>query len=170
MRKCLVLLSIAFCFLLFGCGAKTNGNADSNQDEMLENIENAIYEVLGEDCKKMSQHELVATITYGHEDGTGDGILYHMIKSTYFEADPTAVTGFNSDAVGVLFNPEFVDSSKEMKIQEWAGCLYRCNGKSFLCFTESPEMTYVLEYNAEEIPDSEILKMAESATPYESEK
>lgn len=169
MRKYLVLLSVILCLLLLGCGAETKENSSPDPDKMLENIENAIYEVLGEDCKKMSQHELVATITYGHEDGTGDGILYHMIKSTYFEADPTAVTGFNSDAVGVLFNPEFVDSSKEMKIQEWAGCLYRCNGKSFLCFTESPEMTYVLEYNAEEIPDSEILKMAESATPYESE-
>lgn len=170
MRKHLIPLFIVFCFLLVGCGAETKGNAEPDQDKVLENIENAMYEVLGDDLQKLTAHELVATIKYGHEDGTGDGILYHMIKTTYYEADPADVTGFNTDAVGVLFNPELADSCEEMKIQEWAGCLYRYNGKSFLCFTESPEMTYVLEYNAEEIPDSEILKMAESATPYEGEK
>lgn len=137
---------------------------------MIEKIENAMYEVLGDDLKKMSQHELIATIEYGMKDGTGDGIQYRMIKSTYFEEDPSEITGFNETAVGVLFDVASVDSSEEMKINEWDARLYRIDGKSYLCFTVSPEMTYVLEYNAEEVADEEIIKMAESAKAMDEDK
>lgn len=167
MRKSLVLIALVGCVLFCGCGKVNATNEKTEQEQMAENIERAMYEVLGDDLKKMSEHELVATMTYGWEDGTGDGILYHMIKSTYYEADPAEVTGFNTDAVGVLFDTEGADSCEEMKINEWAACRYRLNGKSFLCFTVDPEMTYVLEYNAEEVTDEEIIKMAESAAPIE---
>ena len=76
-------------------------------------------------------------------------------------------TRTNENAVGVLFDVASADSSEEMQINEWAACRYRVNEKSFLCFTYSTEMTYVLEYNAEEVSDEEIIKMAESAAPME---
>jgi len=167
MRTKLFIIMLMLLFTLVGCGStKTD---EPNADEMIQKIENAMYEVLGDDLKKVSQHELVATIEYAMKDGTGDGIQYHMIKSTYFEGDPAEVTGFNENAVGVLFDVVSVDSSEEMQINEWAACRYRVNGKSFLCFTYSPEMTYVLEYNAEEVSDEEIVKMAESAAPMDEE-
>jgi len=167
MRKKLFIIVLALMFTLVGCGS-TKQNEPS-PDEMIEKIENAMYEVLGDDLKKISQHELVATIKYTMKDGTGDGIQYHMIKSTYFEGDASEVIGFNESAVGVLFDLASVDSSEEMQINEWAACRYRINGKSFLCFTYSPEMTYVLEYNEEEVSDEEIIKMAESAEPMDKE-
>lgn len=34
-------------------------------------------------------------------------------------------------------------------------------------WTDSPEVSYVLEYNPQTISDEEIIKMAESAEPYE---
>ena len=165
MRKYFSIIMLILIFVLAGCGsAKTN---EPNADEMIEKIENAMYEVLGDDLKKLSQHELIATMTYAMKDGTGDGIQYHMIKSTYFEEDPSEITGFNENAVGVLFDVASVDSSEDMQINEWAARRYRVNGKSFLCFTYSTEMTYVLEYNANEVSDEEIIKMAESAEPME---
>ena len=60
-------------------------------------------------------------------------------------------------------------------IQDWPGALYKkddtaflCPGlgfPAFLCWTYSPEVTYVLEYTPSKIDDSEIIKMAESAEP-----
>ena len=165
MRKYFSIIMLTLIFILAGCGStKTE---EPNADEMIEKIENAMYEVLGDDLKKISQHELIATMTYAMKDGTGDGIHYHMIKSTYFEEDTSVTNGFNESAVGVLFDVASVDSSEKMQINEWAACRYRVNGKSFLCFTYSAEMTYVLEYNAEEVSDEEIIKMAESAAPME---
>lgn len=167
MRKRLLVIAMILVMTLVGCSTAETEEAEA--DQMLEKIENAMYEVLGDDLKKLSRHELVATIEYGMKDGTGDGIQYRMIKSTYFEQDLSEITGFNEDAVGVLFDVTSADSVEEMQINDWAACRYRINGKSYLCFTESPEMTYVLEYNANEVSDEEILKMAESAKPVDGE-
>ena len=48
-------------------------------------------------------------------------------------------------------------------IQDWPGALYNKDDTAFLCWTYSPEVTYVLEYTPSKIDDSEIIKMAESA-------
>ena len=167
MKKRLLMFVLAVSLLLVGCGAAKPEKELSEPEQMVENIENAMYEVLGDDLKKLSQHELVATMKYGFKDGTGDGIQYHMIKSTYFEADPAEVTGFNTDAIGVLFDPASAESVEEMPIKDWPGRRYRVGDKTFLCFTYDAEMTYVLEYNPEEVADEEIIKMAESAEPME---
>lgn len=50
-------------------------------------------------------------------------------------------------------------------IQDWPGALYKKDDTAFLCWTYSPEVTYVLEYTPSKIDDSEIIKMAESAEP-----
>ena len=58
-----------------------------------------------------------------------------------------------------------MDSCEEMMIQDWPGALYEKDDTAFLCWTYSPEVTYVLEYTPSKIDDSEIIKMAESAEP-----
>ena len=58
-----------------------------------------------------------------------------------------------------------MDSCEEMTIQDWPGALYKKDDTAFLCWTYSPEVTYVLEYTPSKIDDSEIIKMAESAEP-----
>lgn len=65
MRKRLLLIVLAFTFLLVGCGATKPENERSEADQMKEKIENAMYEVLGDDLKKLSEHEVVATLKYG---------------------------------------------------------------------------------------------------------
>ena len=97
----------------------------------------------------------------------GDNINYHILKTTYYEADPNDVTGLNVDALGVLFNPETAVSCETMKIQEWDAALYKTKEHCYLCWTYSPEVSYVLEYNPEAVSDDEIIMMAESAEPYE---
>ena len=54
MRKRLLLIVLAFTFLLVGCGATKPENERSEADQMKEKIENAMYEVLGDDLKKCS--------------------------------------------------------------------------------------------------------------------
>ena len=54
-----------------------------------------------------------------------------------------------------------------MMIQDWYGALYKKDDTAYLCWTYDPEVTYVLEYTPSKMPDSEIIKMAESAEPVE---
>ena len=63
-----------------------------------------------------------------------------------------------------------MDSCDEMMIQDWHGALYKKDDTVYLCWTYSPEVTYVLEYTPSKMPDSEIIKMAESAKPIKQKR
>ena len=73
------------------------------------------------------------------------------------------MTGLHRDALSILFEPDRANNCEEMMIKEWHAARYEFDGVSFLCWTDSPEVSYALEYNPDKIPDFEILKMAESA-------
>lgn len=155
-----VILLIAVAFWLVKL--KPTDTASSDVDEMVQRVENA----LGDDFKKQSKTEVAATLVYGNGEEDAN-INYHILKTTYYEADPNEITGLNIDALNVLFNPESANSCEQMKIQDWNAALYKTNSRGYLCWTDSPEVSYVLEYNPQTIADEEIIKMAESAEPYE---
>lgn len=108
---------------------------------------------------------LVATLTYGDQNDKDNNIYYRILKTTFYEGDPEEITGLHTEALGVLFPVDSMDSCEEMMIQDWPGALYKKDDTAFLCWTYSPEVTYVLEYTPSKLDDSEIIKMAESAEP-----
>ena len=138
-------------------------NPAENPEEMLGRIENA----LGDEYKKQSMTELVATLKYGDEEG--NEINYYILKPTYYEADPAEITGLNTEAIKRIVNPDRADSCKKMKIQDWDAALYERGELSYLCWTYSPEVSYILEYSPYAFADEEIIKMAESAKPINEE-
>ncbi len=170
MKKKLTISLIAVVLILgvifaFGAFAKDD---EVTPSEMAERIENAVKEVLDDDMKKQTETVVAGTLKY--LDKEGNEINYHILKTTYFEADPSEVVGLNVDALGVLFNPDSANSCREMKIKDWDAALYEFDELSYLCWTDTPEASYVLEYNPDVIPDEEILKMAESAEVAEDKK
>lgn len=163
MKKKLTISLIAVFLILgvvFAIGTLASESKD-NPRNMINKFEAAVKEVLGDDYKKQTETVVAGTIKYG--DKEGNAINYHILKTTYYEADPNEVKGLNVDALGVLFNPDSANSCKEMKIKDWDAALYEFDELSYLCWTDTPEVSYVLEYNPNAIPDEEILKMAESA-------
>ncbi len=141
---------------------------EMNLEEFLERFEKAAEEVMGEDIQQVSKTELVVTLTYGHETDKDNNIYYRILKTTYGEAgDPSSVIGLNTDALNVLFLVDMKDSCEEMMIQDWYGAFYKKDDTAYLCWTCDPEVIYVLEYTPSKMPDSEIIKMAESAEPVE---
>ena len=136
-------------------------------DKFADRFEKSAEEVLGEDVKKISKTELAATLTYGDKTDEDNNIYYHILKTTFYEGDPAEITGLHTEALGVLFPVDSMDSCEEMMIQDWYGALYKKDDTAYLCWTYSPEVTYVLEYTPSKIDDSEIIKMAESAEEME---
>ncbi|MBS6408412.1 hypothetical protein DWZ62_11230 [Ruminococcus sp. AF34-12] len=170
MKKKLIISLIAVILVLgvaFAIGALVKENKDTLQD-MIIRIESAIKEVLGDDVKKQTETIVVGTLKYA--DKEGNEINYHILKTTYYEADPSEITGLNVDALGVLINPDSANRCKEMKIKNWDAALYEFDEHSYLCWTDTPEISYVLEYGPEAVPDEEIVKMAESAETLERNK
>lgn len=162
------ILLIVFAVIIVAVGIVTavvpQKEKEMDPEEFPERFEQAAEEILGEDIQQISKTELVATLTFGHE--TDNKIYYIILKTTYGEAgDPSSVTGLNTDALNVLFPVDMMDSCEEMMIQDWHGAIYKKDDTAFLCWTVDPEVSYVLEYTPSKMPDSEIIKMAESATP-----
>ncbi len=124
-----------------------------------------IEAALGDEYKKQTETIVAATVTYADKDE--NEILYYCLKTTYYEADPSEVTGLDVNALCVLFDPELARSCEEMKINEWSAALYRFDELSYLCWTCTPETSCVLEYDPDVVADEEIIKMAESAREYE---
>ena len=77
------------------------------------------------------------------------------------------MTGLNTDALSTLFQIDYMDSCQEMKIKDWDAALYKKGESAYLCWTYSPGITLVLEYNPDQVEDSEIIKMAESVESVE---
>ena len=169
-KKKILLIVVAIVVVAAGIIVAVVSQKEKEMDpkEFLERFEQAAEEVLGEDVQQVSKTELAATLTYGHETDKDNNIYYRILKTTYGEAgDPSSITGLNTDALNVLFPVEMMDSCEEMMIQDWHGALYKKDDTAYLCWTYDPEVTYVLEYTPSKMPDSEILKMAESAKPIE---
>ena len=163
---------VAFLIIAVGIIIATFSQKQKEVDlqELLQRFENAAEEVLGDDIQRVSQTELVATLTYSHETDKDNNIYYRVLKTTYFEAgDPSAATGVNTDALNALFPVDIMDSCEEMMIQDWPGALYKKDDTAYLCFTCDPEVTYVLEYTPSKMPDADIIKMAESVEPMTGE-
>lgn len=170
MKKKLIISLIVVIFVLgvaFAIGALVKENNDTPQD-MINRIESAIKEVLGDDVKKKTETVVAGTLKYA--DKEGNEINYHILKTTYYEADPSEVAGINVDALRVLINPDSANSCKKMKIKNWDAALYEFDEQSYLCWTDTPEISYVLEYSPEAVTDEEIIKMAESAETLERNK
>lgn len=163
-RVILIVCCVAVCCAaVFGISQYKKAKAESLPDEVIAKIE----EAMGDDFKKQSMTELVATLEYGDQNNEENKIYYRILKTTFYEGDPAEVTGLHTQALEVLFPVDFMDSCEEMKIQDWDGALYKKGETAYLCWTYSPEVTYVLEYNPELLDDAEIIKMAESAKPVE---
>lgn len=150
-----IMVVCAVIILIFVSESRSAEANDTH--EMLERIERA----LGDEYKKQSMTELVATLQYGDEDG--NTINYYILKTTYYEADPAELTGLNTSAVSLIIAPETAVGCRKMKIQDWDAALYETKTLSYLCWTYSPEVSYILEYNPEVVADEEIIKMAQSA-------
>ena len=161
----LIILSVVIVSVGIIVAVRIQKEKEMDFGEFSERFEQAAEEVLGEDVKKISKTELAATLSYGDKTDEDNNIYYHILKTTFYEGDPAEITGLHTEALGVLFPVDSMDSCEEMMIQDWPGALYKKDDTAFLCWTYSPEVTYVLEYTPSKIDDSEIIKMAESAEP-----
>ena len=91
--------------------------------------------------------------------GKGDNETANKTAST---ALFSSIHGLHTEALKDLFPVDSMDSREEMMIQDWPGALYKKDDTAFLCWTYSPEVTYVLEYTPSKIDDSEIIQMAKT--------
>lgn len=160
----LLIVSLVICLaILFIVSGHSNAPPKPNANEIISKM----GEILGDNYTKHSITELTATLTYRDITNNENQIYYHILKTTFYNGNPTDITGLNTEALGVLFCVELMDTYEIMQIQNCDAALFKNNDVAYLCWTYSPEFSYVLEFNPNTIDDTEIIKMAESACPVE---
>ena len=121
-------------------------------------VGNALKEV-DEDYECQS----VAKVTpFTYTDSEGNTIIYYCIQTAYLENESGGYTGLDMNAIGLVIDADQIQKKQECKVNEYDAFLCALGDRSYLCWTLSPEVSCVIEYRAESINESIIVRMAES--------
>ena len=121
-------------------------------------VENALKEANeGYECQSVSK---VTPFTY--TDSEGNTIVYYCILTAYVENESGGYTGLDMNAIGMAIDVDQIGSSRGCTVNEYDAFLCEIGDRSYLCWTLSPEISCVIEYDAAITGKDDILRMAES--------
>lgn len=158
MKKKTWLIIVAVCTLLILAVSIIIANHPTPQDEMMDML-NRVENALGDEWKKQSVTK-VSDLVYS--DDEGNTIFYHVCTTTYYEADSAKQTGLNTDAISAVISPDEAESYRECTVSGLPAAIYQTNGRAYLCWTITPELSCVIEYDPVVESEEDILRMAES--------
>ena len=159
-----MFLILSLAFITAGCATKPEHSSPEEFIEYVSRVEAAADKVIGDEMPKQTK-TLVIPVTW--EDADGNDVIYRIIQTTYYNADPAEVTGLNVDAIKEIIDPDEAESSRDCRINDDPGAWYEKDNRVYLCWTDTPEYSFVLEYSPGTLTEDEAVKMAESVLPAE---
>lgn len=133
-------------------------NRPISEDEILDML-NRVEGALGEKWKKQTVTKVPDLV---YSDDEGNTIIYYVCVTTYYEADPNAQNGLNTDAIVAVIDPDEAESSRECTVSDLPAAIYQKDGRAYLCWTIIPELSCVIEYDPAVESEADIFRMAES--------
>lgn len=161
-----LLLILSLALITAGCAAQPEPEKSQHEEfiEYVSRVEAAADKVIGDEMPKQAK-TLVIPVTWEDEDG--NDVIYRIIQTTYFNADPAEVTGLNVEAIREIIDPDEAESSRDCEINDNPGAWYEKGNRIYLCWTDTPEYSFILEYSPGTLTEDEAVKMAESVLPAE---
>ena len=164
-RKVLWMVAIGALIMLLIMGVARYIEMQTHQTDPNWQIANEIYKIekalkdVDEDyeCQSVSK---VTPFTY--TDSEGNTIVYYCIQTAYLENESGGYTGLDTDAIGMVIDPELMENKQECKVNEYDAFLCELGDRSYLCWTLSPEISCVIEYSKGAVEEASIYQMAES--------
>ena len=121
-------------------------------------MENALKEV-DEDYEC---HSVAKVTPFTYTDSEGNTIVYYCIQTAYLENESGGYTGLDMNAIGIVVDMTQIDNKQECRVNEYDAFLCELGGRSYLCWTLSPEISCVIEYSKGTVEESSIFRMAGS--------
>lgn len=150
-KKLSAILLLALC-ILTACSAPSEPN---EMERMLEKVEQG----LGGEYKKQS---VTKVYDFAFTDNQGNTLTMYICVTTYFAADPEAVTGLDRAALSAVFDPENTPLQKEFTVNGHSAAIYQDDEHAYLCWTTSPEASGVVEYAPGTLTEEEALRVVRS--------
>lgn len=137
-----------------------NHQTDSNRQIANEiyKVENALKEVDEDyECQSVSK---VTPFTY--TDSEGNTIVYYCCQTAYVSNESGEYAGLNMDAIGLVIDISQIENKRECTVNEYDAFLCEIGDRPYLCWTLSPAISCVIEYDANVVDEDSIFQMAES--------
>ena len=156
MKKKICFFIAAICILLVLAVAITFANRPTPEAEMM-NMLNRVENALGDECKKQTATE-VSDLVYS--DNEGNNIVYYVYATTYYEADAIKQSGLNIEAISAVISPDEAESFRECTISGLPAVIYQKDRQAYLCWTITPELSCVIEYDPAVECEEDMFRMA----------
>lgn len=156
-KKTWVIIAL-ICVLLIVAAEIVLANRSTSENEMMDML-NQMENVLGEEWEKQTVTK-VSDLVYS--DNEGNNIIYHICATTYFEADLIEQTVLNTNAISTVIDPDEAESCRECTISGLPAAIYQKDGQAYLCWTITPELSCVIEYDPAVECEEDMFRMAES--------
>lgn len=150
-----VLVSCLIIVLASGCGAKGNKSTDEALTQLAV-IDKAVTEN-GWDEKSLTE---ISQTRYS--DAEGNEIIYYLCHTAYADAAAAETPDLNTEAFRTIIDPDTAEGARDCELNGLPAAIYENTGRAYLCWTASPEYSFVLEYDPEAVDEAEIIKMAAS--------
>ena len=121
-------------------------------------VENALKEVDEDyECQSVSK---VTPFTY--TDSEGNTIVYYCIQTAYLENESGGYTGLDMNAISIVVDMTQIENKRECKVNEYDAFQCEIGDRTYLGWTLSSVISCVIEYDADDINEENIMRMAES--------
>ncbi len=127
-------------------------------DEMQDTFDR-LEAALGEEWKKQT---VVEVSDFVYSDGKGNTIIYYICVTTYYEADANNQTGLHTDAISAVIVSDEAEECRECTVNDFPAAIYQKDGRAYLCWTITPELSCVIEYDPAVESEEDMLRIAES--------
>ena len=123
-------------------------------------VENALKEVDEDyECQSVSK---VTPFTY--TDSEGNTIVYYCCQTAYLSNESGEYAGLNMDAIGLVIDISQIENRRECSVNEYDAFQCEIGDRTYLCWTISPEISCVIEYDADIVDENIIVRMVESVS------
>ena len=68
----------------------------------------------------------------------------------------------NTNAISAVIDPDDAESCRECTVSNLPAAIYQKDGRAYLCWTITPELSCVIEYDPTTEREEDMLRMAES--------
>lgn len=103
----------------------------------------------------------VTSYTYESAD-VGGPIIYYCCNTVYFENTSIENISLNTTAIGHVIDLASLENINKFTINYQEAIEGTLKDHTYLCWTISPEISCVIEYNSADVSRDDILKMAAS--------
>ena len=150
---CILLLGVVILF--------RHSPAPEPGEEIAEQFRNAeqALQVLDEEwtCKGGSK-----VTPFSYVDAEGNRVIYYCCQTRYAEGYTPDTEGLDLSVLELVVDFSATENQRACQVSGRDAILCELDGRTYLCWTLSPELSCVIEYSPDVVAEGDIFQMAES--------